>query len=149
MLYGSSPGFGKTGLELGLKPAMRLTAPVIALRTVPAGDGVGYGGRWQAKRNSRVATLAMGYGDGYPRHAPDNTPVWLCGRRVPLVGKVSMDMLTVDVTDIPDVFLGDTAELWGKHLSVDEVALSIGTIGYELLTRVSPRVDRVWLKGEQ
>ncbi|WP_394170395.1 alanine racemase [Saccharospirillum alexandrii] len=144
MLYGASPGFGKTGLALGLKPAMRLTAPVIALRTVPAGEWVGYGARWQAKRESRIATLAIGYGDGYPRHAPDNTPVWLSGQRVPLVGKVSMDMLTVDVTDAPQVQLGDSAELWGEHLSVDEVASHIGTVGYELLTRVSPRVDKQW-----
>lgn len=144
MLYGASPGLGKTGLELGLRPAMRLTAPVIALRTVPAGDGVGYGARWQASRQSRIATLAIGYGDGYPRHAPDNTPVWLGGRRVPLVGKVSMDMITVDVTDVPQVSLGDLAELWGEHLSVDEVAAHIGTVGYELLTRISPRVDRHW-----
>ncbi|MEX0624171.1 alanine racemase [Saccharospirillum sp.] len=144
MLYGASPGFAKTGLELGLKPAMRLTAPVIALRSVPAGDWVGYGARWQASRQSRIATLAIGYGDGYPRHAPDNTPVWLGGQRVPLVGKVSMDMLTVDVTDVPNVQLGDSAELWGEHLSVDEVALHIGTVGYELLTRLSPRVDKQW-----
>lgn len=144
MLYGASPGFAKTGLELGLKPVMRLTAPVIALRTIPAGDWVGYGARWQASRQSRIATLAIGYGDGYPRHAPDNTPVWLGGQRAPLVGKVSMDMLTVDVTDVPKVQLGDVAELWGEHLSVDEVASHIGTVGYELLTRVSPRVDKQW-----
>lgn len=148
MLYGASPGFSKTGLELGLKPAMRLMAPVIALRTVPVGDRVGYGGRWLASRQSRIATLAIGYGDGYPRHAPDNTPVWLGGQRVPLVGKVSMDMLTVDVTDAPGVQLGDPAEMWGEHLSVDEVASHIGTIGYELLTRVSPRVDRHWLPND-
>ncbi len=147
MLYGASPGFGKTGLALGLKPAMTLTAPVIALRTIPAGDWVGYGARWQAGRESRIATLAIGYGDGYPRHAPDNTPVWLSGQRVPLVGKVSMDMLTVDVTDAPQVQLGDSAELWGEHLSVDEVASHIGTVGYELLTRVSPRVDKQWPSG--
>lgn len=144
MLYGASPGFSKTGLELGLKPVMRLTAPVIALRTIPAGDWVGYGARWQASRQSRIATLAIGYGDGYPRHAPDNTPVWLGGQRAPLVGKVSMDMLTVDVTDVPNVQLGDMAEMWGEHLSVDEVASHIGTVGYELLTRVSPRVDKQW-----
>ncbi|WP_028671494.1 alanine racemase [Saccharospirillum impatiens] len=144
MLYGASPGFAKTGLELGLRPVMQLTAPVIALRTVPAGDWVGYGARWQASRPSRIATLAIGYGDGYPRHAPDNTPVWLGGQRVPLVGKVSMDMITVDVTDIANVQLGDSAELWGEHLSVDEVASHIGTVGYELLTRVSPRVDKKW-----
>lgn len=142
MLYGASPGFNKTGLELGLKPAMTLTAPVIAVREIPAGDRVGYGGRWQARRPSRIATLAIGYGDGYPRHAPDGTPVWLRGRKVPLVGKVSMDMLTVDVTDLDRIEIGEDAELWGTHLSVDEVAAHIGTVGYELLTRVSPRVEK-------
>ena len=142
MLYGASPGFDETGLELGLKPAMTLTAPVIAVREIPVGDRVGYGGRWQAQRPSRIATLAIGYGDGYPRHAPDGTPVWLHGRRVPLVGKVSMDMITIDVTDLDRIEIGEDAELWGAHLSVDEVAGHIGTVGYELLTRVSPRVEK-------
>lgn len=142
MLYGASPGFGKTGLDLGLVPAMTLQAPVIALREIPKGDQVGYGGRWQARRASRIATLAIGYGDGYPRHAPDGTPVWLRGCKVPLVGKVSMDMLTVDVTDLEGIEVGDIAELWGAQLSVDEVARHIDTIGYELLTRVSQRVER-------
>lgn len=144
MLYGSSPGFGKTALQLGLAPAMTLTAPVIAVRDVPVGDSVGYGGRWRAERPSRIATLAIGYGDGYPRHAPDGTPVWLGGQRVPLAGKVSMDMLTVDVTDLDDVQVGDAAELWGTNLCVDEVARHIDTVGYELLTRVSSRVPRHW-----
>lgn len=141
MLYGASPGFDKTGPELGLQAAMTLTAPVIAIRDVPSGDEVGYGGRWRARRPSRIATLAIGYGDGYPRHAPDGTPVWLGGQRVPLVGKVSMDMMTVDVTDLDTLNIGENAELWGNHLSVDEVARWIGTVGYELLTRVSSRVE--------
>lgn len=141
MLYGASPGFDKTGPELGLQPAMTLTAPVIAIRDIPGGDEVGYGGRWRARRPSRIATLAIGYGDGYPRHAPDGTPVWLGGQRVPLAGKVSMDMMTVEVTDLDTLSIGEHAELWGSHLSVDEVARWIGTVGYELLTRISPRVE--------
>ncbi|WP_108125233.1 alanine racemase [Saccharospirillum mangrovi] len=144
MLYGASPGFGKTGQQLGLQPAMTLTSPVIALRDIAVGERVGYGGRWTAQRPSRIATLAIGYGDGYPRQAPDGTPVWLNGQRVPMAGKVSMDMITVDVTDVPMVQIGDHAELWGNHLSVDEVAANIGTVGYELLTRVSSRVPRHW-----
>ena len=144
MLYGASPGFDKTGRKLGLTPAMTLTAPVIAVRDLPVGERVGYGGRWRADRPSRIATLAIGYGDGYPRHAPDGTPVWLGGQRVPLAGKVSMDMLTVDVTDLNDVQVGDAAELWGTNLCVDEVARHIDTVGYELLTRVSSRVPRHW-----
>lgn len=149
MLYGASPGFGKTGVELGLQPAMTLTAPVIAVRDIAVGERVGYGGRWRAERPSRIATLAIGYGDGYPRHAPDGTPVWLAGQRVALVGKVSMDMLTIDVTDLPDVHIGQSAQLWGDQLNVDEVARHIGTVGYELLTRVSSRVPRRWRFADQ
>lgn len=144
MLYGSSPGLGKTAQQLGLAPVMTLTAPVIAMREVAVGERVGYGGRWRAERPSRIATLAIGYGDGYPRHAPDGTPIWLGGQRVPLAGKVSMDMLSVDITDLAQVQLGDQAELWGSQLCVDEVARHIDTLGYELLTRVSSRVPRFW-----
>jgi alanine racemase len=143
MLYGASPVADVTTEALGLKPAMAFTTPVIAIRNIAEGECVGYGHRWKAKRNSIIATLAVGYGDGYPRHAPDGTPVFLNGQIVPLVGRVSMDMIMVDVTDSLHVAVGDTAELWGANLPVDQVAKAIGTIGYELLTRVSPRVPLV------
>ena len=140
MLYGASPVAALTAAHFKLRPVMSFMTPVIALRTIEPGEQVGYGLRWQAQRPTRIATLAAGYGDGYPRHAPDGTPVWLNGQQVPLVGRVSMDMLTVDASDLPALKVGDMAELWGQNLSVDQVASHIGTIGYELLTRLSPRV---------
>jgi len=141
LLYGVTPN-PSLPLPFELRPAMTLTAPVIALRDVPKGAQVGYGTRWQASRPSKIATLAIGYGDGYPRHAKDGTPVLLNGKVVPLAGRVSMDMVTVDITDHPQVEIGDEAELWGQNLSVHEVAAGCDTIAYELLTRVSPRVPR-------
>lgn len=141
LLYGVTPN-PDLSAPFAITPVMTLTAPVIAVRDIPAGAYVGYGCRWQARRPTRIATLAIGYGDGYPRHASDGTPVWLHGHEVPLVGRVSMDMITVDVTDMPEVAIGDEAELWGQNLSVHKVAQKCDTISYELLTRVSPRVPR-------
>lgn len=143
MLYGASPFSDASARSLQLRPVMRFEAPVIALRTVAKGEGIGYGHCWQAQRESCIATLAAGYGDGYPRHAPNGTPVWLRQQVVPLAGRVSMDMLMVDVTDVPVVKLGDRAELWGEQVAVDEIARRAGTIGYELLTRVSSRVPKI------
>ncbi|WP_320826974.1 alanine racemase [Reinekea sp.] len=143
MLYGSSPFAERDGVDLGLRPVMTLTAPVLAVRSVLAGEAIGYGQAWRAERDSRIATLAIGYGDGYPRQAPNGTPIWLNGQTVALAGRVSMDMLMVDVTDLAPVAVGDSAELWGAHLSVDRVARAVGTIGYELLTRLTARVERV------
>lgn len=140
ILYGASPFADKTADQLGFKPVMSLMAPVIAVRDINIGDKVGYGGNWTAKRATKVATLAIGYADGYPRHAPSGTPVWLNGQQVSLIGRVSMDMITVDVTDLPHVELGDDAVLWGAEVSVDVVAKACQTIGYELLTRRSLRV---------
>ncbi|MGQ4276828.1 alanine racemase [Pseudidiomarina sp. E22-M8] len=140
MLFGVDPTDQPT--QVRLQPAMRLVTEVIALREINQGERVGYGSRWQAQRNSRIATLAIGYADGYPRHAPNGTPIWLNGQRVPLAGTVSMDMLTVDVTELECVNVGDEAELWGPNLAVNEVAEAVGTISYELLCRVSSRVPR-------
>lgn len=141
MLYGSTPVAGKSAKAIGLKPVMSLQTPIIALKTVKVGDSVGYGLRWTAKKDSRIATLAIGYADGYPRHAPDGTPFFINGVRVPLAGKVSMDMITIDVTDAGECQVGDMVECWGENLPVDDVAKSVDTIGYELLTRVSSRVQ--------
>ncbi|MFT6663574.1 MAG: alanine racemase [Porticoccus sp.] len=144
MLYGSSP-FSVPHAEADrLHPVMTLCSAVIALRDVPVGDSVGYGARWSAQRPSRIATVAIGYGDGYPVHAPDGTPVLVNKQRCPMVGRVSMDMITVDVTDLPTVAVGDEVILWGKGLSVNEVAGCAGTISYELLTRMPRRVPRVY-----
>lgn len=142
MLYGATPFVDLTVAELGLQAAMSLTAQIIAVREVPAGDTVGYGASWTAARDSRIATVSCGYADGYPRHAPSGTPVIIAGQRVPLVGRVSMDMLSVDVTDLPQAQLGAAVELWGAQLPVDEVAQACGTIGYELLSKVTARVPR-------
>jgi alanine racemase len=142
MLYGATPLVDLSAAELGLKPAMTLGARLIAVRQVPAGESIGYGADWVAGRPSRIGTVSCGYADGYPRQAPAGTPVWIGGRRVPLAGRVSMDMLMVDLTDLPEAAVGDAVELWGANLPVDEVARAAGTIGYELLTKVTARVPR-------
>lgn len=123
-------------------PVMTLASKVIALRTVESGETVGYGATWIAQRRSIIATVAIGYGDGYPRHAPNGTPVIVSGQRASLAGRVSMDMITVDVTDLDDVQIGASVELWGKHLPVSEIAEACSTISYELLTCVTQRVPR-------
>jgi alanine racemase len=121
---------------------MTLSAQLIAIRQVAVGDSVGYGGAWRAQRQSRIGTVSCGYADGYPRHAPSGTPLLVRGQRVALAGRVSMDMLTVDLTDLPAAQVGDEVQLWGAQLPVDEVARAAGTIGYELLTKVTRRVPR-------
>lgn len=139
-LYGGSPLPGVTAAELGLRPAMTLETTVIATRRVLAGETVGYSGAWRAGRESRIAILAAGYGDGLLRSLPSGTPVLIGGGRVPMAGRVSMDMLAVDVTDRPDVSVGHAAVLWGPGLPVEEIARLAGTIPYELLCAISQRV---------
>ena len=139
-LYGASPVAGQSAADLGLQPVMTLTTRVIALRELQPGDTVGYGATWRASRASRVATLAAGYADGLPRHLPGGSPVLVNGQRAPLVGRVSMDMITVYVTDVPGVQVGTEAVLWGEGLPVDEMASAAGTISYELLCAVARRV---------
>jgi alanine racemase len=139
-LYGVSPFAHEVGSALGLTPAMRLVSTVIAVREVPAGETVGYGGTWRAARDSRVAIIAAGYGDGLPRSLPNGTPVLVNGRRAALAGRVSMDMIALDATGIERVQVGDTALLWGPELPVEEVAAHAGTISYELLCGMSQRV---------
>ncbi|MGM0571078.1 alanine racemase [Marinobacter sp.] len=143
MLYGGSPMLGRYGPELGLKAAMTLESRLIAIRQLSPGDAVGYGETWRATRSTLMGMVCIGYGDGYPRHAPNGTPVWLRGTRAPLIGRVSMDMLAIDLGDVPGAAVGDTVELWGEHIPVDEVADCAGTISYELLTGVTRRVPRV------
>jgi alanine racemase len=145
MLYGSSPFDYQSAEALGLQAVMTLESKIMAIHELKAGDCVGYGKTWCASRDTRVATIAIGYGDGYPRHAPMGTPVWVGDRVVPLVGRVSMDMLAVDLTYHPDAQVGDLVELWGANVSVDEVAKAAETISYELLTGVTSRVPRRYL----
>ncbi len=142
-LYGASPFADRSAAELGLAPVMTLETAVIAVREVPVGEGVGYGATWRATRPSRIAILAAGYADGVPRHLPSGAPVLIGGQRAPLAGRVSMDMVAVDVTDLPSVAVGERAVLWGAGLPVDEVAARAGTIAYELLCGVAPRVPRL------
>jgi len=143
MLYGNSPMVGAHPNAASLQPVMTLSSAVIALRDVGVGDAVGYGGTWVAQRPSRIATVAIGYGDGYPRHAVNGTPVLVNGQRAALAGQVSMDMITVDVTDLNPVQPGDEVVLWGGALSLAEVARCAGTLGYELVTRMPARTPRV------
>lgn len=140
-LYGVSPFAGQSGAQLGLKPAMTLESTVLAVRDVPAGEAVGYGARWRAKRATRVAIVAGGYGDGLLCSLPDGAPVIVNSERARIVGRVSMDMSAVDVTDLARVpAVGDPVEWWGPGLPVEEVAAQAGTIPYELLCAVSQRV---------
>ncbi len=142
MLYGGSPFAARRADDFQLKATMEFCAEVISTREVAAGETVGYGGRWTAPRPSRIATIAAGYGDGYPRHAREGTPVLIEGRRLPLVGRVSMDMITVDVTEHAAVKTGSQAILWGEDPGIDEVAQGADTIGYELLAAMPRRVPR-------
>tara|TARA_R110002110_G_scaffold77390_2_gene203497 strand:+ start:38747 stop:39832 length:1086 start_codon:yes stop_codon:yes gene_type:complete len=143
MLWGNSPFAEPQPQAEQLRPVMTLTSAVISVREIAAGECVGYGASWQAQRPSRIATVTIGYGDGYPRTATSGTPVLVNGRRATLAGRVSMDMITVDVTDLPPVAIGDPVVLWGEGLPVGDVARHAGTIGYELLTRMPMRTPRV------
>jgi alanine racemase len=145
MLHGISPFSGQIGTEHRLKPVMRLSSRLIAMRKVRAGERVGYGGHWQATCDTTVGVIAIGYGDGYPRHAINGTPVWLNGREVPLAGRVSMDMITVDLGPTAQDKLGDEAVLWGPELAIERVAACAATIPYELLCNITPRVDYQYL----
>jgi alanine racemase len=142
MLYGSSPLQGETAASLGLEPVMTLTSRLIAVNNLRKGDSVGYGAEWTCPEDMPVGVVACGYGDGYPRHAKEGTPVLVNGQRVPLIGRVSMDMLTVDLRGIK-AQLGDEVVLWGDGLPADEVADSVGTIAYELFCHVTARVPFV------
>ncbi len=140
MLYGASPFAGRSPRSLGLRPAMRLQSQLIAIQHLRAGDSVGYGSRFTASRPMRIGVVACGYADGYPRHAPDGTPVAVMGRRTGIVGRVAMDMLMVDLEPVGQAEVGDAVELWGEQIGIDEVAAASGTISYELMCALAPRV---------
>lgn len=139
MLYGGTPG-GQSAAEFGLKPTMTLSSELIGVQDIGPGDYVGYGSRFQATEAMRIGVVACGYADGYPRHAPTDTPVLVDGVRTRLVGRVSMDMLTVDLTPVPQAQVGSKVVLWGEGMPIDEVAAAAGTIGYELMCALAPRV---------
>ncbi|MFA7299794.1 MAG: alanine racemase [Sideroxydans sp.] len=140
MLYGSSPFADVSAQQLGLKPVMTLSSGIISIQHLQAGDAVGYGATFRAERAMRIGTVACGYADGYPRHAPTGTPILVNGHRTRTLGRVSMDMLAVDLSELPDVQVGSRVVLWGEGLPVDEVARAAGTISYELLCALAPRV---------
>ena len=155
MLYGAMPNPESSATQYDLKPVMAFRSAIISLNAVAKGQGVGYGSTWKAPRDSIIATVAGGYGDGYPRHAQHGTPVgvFINGGEnhqkeslqiAPLVGRVSMDMLMIDVTDIRDVGVGNLVEFWGQHISIDEVAKLSETIAYDLMCGITTRVPRVY-----
>jgi alanine racemase len=143
MLYGASPFADRTALDFNLKSVMTLSSKIIAIQDLKAGDKVGYHGLFQTDRPMRIGIVACGYADGYPRHAPTNTPVLVNNQRSRLLGQVSMDMLAVDLTDINNVEINSPVILWGKEISVEEVAHRAGTISYELLCALAPRVEKI------
>jgi alanine racemase len=148
MLYGASTVNGMPAAAFGLKPAMQLTSEIIAVQTIEAGESIGYGNRFTATQTRRIGVVACGYADGYPRHAgllgsehPHGAPIAVCGKVTRTLGRVSMDMLFCDLTDIPEADIGSQVELWGKRIPVDAVAEAADTVGYELLCAVSSRVQ--------
>lgn len=145
MLYGITPFGDQQGTDFGLRPAMNFTTTLLAVREHKAGEPVGYAGSWVSPRDTRIGVIAVGYGDGYPRMAPAGTPVLINGRRVPLAGRVSMDMATVDLGPDATDKVGDEVLLWGDGLAAEEVARHVGTIAYELVTRMTarPRLEYV------
>ena len=140
MLYGVNPFIDTKEEDATLHPVMTLKSSIIAIKELNTGDKIGYGGTYTCPEDMRVAVVSIGYGDGYPRHAQSGTPVLLNGKRIPLVGRVSMDMITVDLRTQPDAQVGDPVVLWGQGLSVEVIAEHAGTIGYELLCGVTQRV---------
>ncbi len=143
MLYGVSPFIDTTAEAEGLEPVMTFSSQVISVQQCRKGDRIGYGGTYRCAEDMPVAVIAVGYGDGYPRHAGEGTPVLVGDRRLPLVGRVSMDMITVDARDYPQVTVGEPVVLWGRGLPVEEIAKSSATIGYELLCGITSRVEFV------
>lgn len=140
MLYGSSPFAEQSAAALGLQPAMTLASEIISVCTLKPGDTVGYGGLFRAEKNMRIGIVACGYADGYPRHAPNGTPVRVGDRLAGTVGRVSMDMLCVDITAMPEAGVGTRAVLWGEGNPIDDVAQAAGTVSYELMCALTARV---------
>jgi alanine racemase len=140
MLYGTSPIAEESAAQFDLKPVMQLTSEIISVQTLEAGESLGYGHCFTATQKTRIGVVACGYADGYPRHAPNGTPIAVAGKLTQTLGRVSMDMLFVDITATPDAEIGTKVEMWGNQVSVDDVAHAAGTISYELLCAVAPRV---------
>ena len=144
MLYGASPLQGRSAASLGLRSVMTLKTHLIAVQQLRHGDRIGYGGTYCCPEDIPVGVAAIGYGDGYPRHARQGTPVLVAGRRVPLIGRVSMDMIHLDLRSAPAAVIGDEVVLWGDGLPADEIAEAAGTIAYDLFCAVTARVPRLY-----
>jgi alanine racemase len=144
-LYGIAPNEDQIGQQHGLKPVMTLRSELIAIRDHQAGQPVGYGQTWFADKGTKIGVVALGYGDGYPRLAPAGTPVWVNGRIVPIVGRVSMDMITVDLSIDSTDKVGDKVEFWGNNLPIETVAKAVGTIPYELTIKLTRRVVKSYI----
>lgn len=140
MLYGATPFADVSAAAIGLKSAMTFSSKIIGVQNLSAGDSVGYGRLFTAAKPTRLGVVACGYADGYPRHALTGTPLLVASKRTRTLGRVSMDMLYADITDIPEADIGSPVELWGPNIPVDEVAHAAGTVGYELLCALAPRV---------
>jgi alanine racemase len=149
MLYGISPFVGDSGASHGLRPVMTLTSSLIAVNKLRKGDAIGYGGTWICPEDMPVGVVAVGYGDGYPRHAPAGTPVLVNGARTQLIGRVSMDLASVDLRSHATAKHGDPVILWGRGLPAEEVAGHVGSIAYELVTRIAPRVEVTTMDAAQ
>jgi alanine racemase len=143
MLYGGSPFADEDAASLGLLPVMTLHSRILAIQEIGAGERVGYGGLFEAARPTRVGIVACGYADGYPRHAPGGTPILVAGERSETLGRVSMDMLACDLTDLPQAQVGSPVVLWGEGMPADEVAAAAGTVSYELFCALAKRVPVV------
>ena len=143
MLYGSSPFPYDTAEMLGLAPVMTLKSALIGIQDLKPNQSVGYGGTYTAARAHRIGVVACGYADGYPRHAPNGTPVLVCGKKARTAGRVSMDLMTVDLGEVPEATIGSPVVLWGEGLPIDDVAAAASTVGYQLLCSVSARVPFV------
>jgi alanine racemase len=139
-LYGATPFADRTAESLGLEPVMTLSSRLIAVQDLMPGDRIGYGGEFSSMTPMRVGVVACGYADGYPRHAKSGTPILVGGVRTNVVGRISMDMITVDLTPVPDASVGTPVVLWGEGLPIDEVAMFAGTVGYELMCALASRV---------
>lgn len=144
MIYGASPLPGRTAEELGLKPAMTVESRLIAIHDIAAGETIGYGASYRCAQDMRVGVAAIGYADGVHRVLPSGTPVLIHGQRVPLVGRVSMDMITLDLRSLPQAEVGDRVQLWGPWLPAEEIAACAGTLAYELFCGLTRRVHYSW-----
>lgn len=144
-LYGVSPSLAISSRKLNLIPVMTLKSRILSIQEIRAGEAIGYGSRYVTRKKERIAVIACGYADGYPRQPNENRHVIIRGKKAPIVGNISMDMMTVNVEDIPEAEAGDEVELWGKNLPVNEIAALHGTIGYELLANLNERVPRTYI----